>query len=325
MLKQTDDYSSRGFHAASFPEAQRFGVWHEVVNDWLLEAELRQVGGGIFRGSALLRVLPDVRFGWGALDGTIGRRTRSIVSQDNDDVFLFVNCGGTFTALRGGEEVEVKPGGAYLTSCADAGVYRWPEGMRLIALRARQDAIASLVRNVHDHIGRAIPVDNQGLRLLVRYLRLFDETESLDDPAACALVTQHVHDLLALALGGAGDGREFADTRSGRAARLKAIKAHVDANLERHDLSPATVARAFQVAPRTVQRLFEMDGTSFTEFVLERRLARAYAALGGQHGGSRGIADIALASGFNNISYFNRRFHARYGATPSDIRHARRM
>src|SRR5690242_20797232 len=109
MLKQTDDFSPRGFHAASFPEAQRFGAWQHVVNDWLLAAEMRQTGGGIYRGSALLRVLPELRFGWGALDGTIGKRTRSIVSNDNDDLLLFVNCGAAFSALHGSREVEVGP------------------------------------------------------------------------------------------------------------------------------------------------------------------------------------------------------------------------
>lgn len=324
MLKQTDDFSPRGFHAAALPEAQRFAAWQHVVNDWLLAAEMRQVRGSIFRGSALLRVLPDLRFGWGALDAAIGKRTRSIVSSDNDDLVLFVNTGGAFTALHRGAEVEVKPGGGYVASCADAGVYQWPDGMRLVALRARHGTISSLVRNVHDRIGRAIPGDNQGLRLLVRYLRLFDETERLDDSAQRSLVARHVNDLLALTLGGSGDAQEFAEMRSGRAARLKTMKAHVEANLDRHDLSPATLARLFHVAPRTVQRLFETDGTSFTEFVLERRLARAYAALGSGNGGGPSIGDIALAAGFNNISYFNRRFRARYGATPSDIRHARR-
>lgn len=324
MLKQTNDFSPRGFHAASFPEAHRFGAWHEVVNGWLLEAELRQVGGGLFRGSALLRVLPDLRFGWGALDSTIGKRTRSIVSQDNDDLVLFVNCGAAFSAVNAMAEVEVTPGGAYLTSCADPGLYRWPQGMKLVALRAQTAPIASLIRNVYDHLGRAIAADNQGLRLLVRYLRLFDETEPLDDEGARAAVTRHIHDLLALTLGGDEDVREFTAMRGGRSARLQTMKAYIEARLDSLELSPATIARAFQVAPRTVQRLFETDGTSFTEFVLERRLARAYAALGNGNGDRQSIGDVALAAGFNNISYFNRRFRARYGTTPSDIRHARR-
>jgi AraC-like DNA-binding protein len=36
----------------------------------------------------------------------------------------------------------------------------------------------------------------------------------------------------------------------------------------------------------------------------------------------RKISDIATASGFSNISNFNRAFRSRFGATPSDIRAA---
>jgi AraC-like DNA-binding protein len=34
------------------------------------------------------------------------------------------------------------------------------------------------------------------------------------------------------------------------------------------------------------------------------------------------ISAIALASGFGDLSHFNRSFRRRYGATPSDIRSA---
>jgi AraC-like DNA-binding protein len=32
------------------------------------------------------------------------------------------------------------------------------------------------------------------------------------------------------------------------------------------------------------------------------------------------ISDIALAAGFNDVSYFNRRFRVRFGASPTQYR-----
>ena len=90
--------------------------------------------------------------------------------------------------------------------------------------------------------------------------------------------------------------------------------------LAQPQLSPETVAPRFRISARTLQRHFEADGTSFSEYVLGRRLAHVHAALGDPRGDTRGIAELALAFGFGNISYFNRRFRARYGAAPSDIR-----
>lgn len=320
MLASPDHFGPRIFRTGAIPEAQRFAAWHGVVNGWLLGVEASPVSDAPFRGKACLRALPDLRFGWGVLGGTVNRRTRAIAAQDNDDLFLFVNSGGVFGASQRGRDTEVGVGGAYLMSCAEAGVYRWPEGMKLTVIRTKHDAVSALVRNIYDGMGHALAPDNDGLRLLVRYLHILHDAEPLTTAEARALVTRHVQDLLALALGAAGDARELARARGFRAARLKAIQAHIEHNLTQPELSPETVAHRFRISARTLQRHFEADGTSFSEYVLGRRLAHVHAALGDPRGDMRGIAELALAFGFGNISYFNRRFRARYGAAPSDIR-----
>jgi AraC-like DNA-binding protein len=321
MLSTPDHFGPRLFRTGAIPENQRFRAWNEVVNGWLLGVESKPASDAPFRGSACLRALPDLRFGHGLLDGTLNRRTSAIVSQDNDDFFLFVNSGGAFAASQRGQETEIAVGGAYLMSCAEPGEYRWPEGMKLTVIRVRQEPIAALARNACDNLGRAILPDNEGLRLLIGYLRGLHDAAPFSSAEVCALVTHHVEDILALALGAMGDGRELARARGLRAARLKAVQTHIERNLGRPDLSPEFIARRFGISLRTLQRLFEEEGTSFTEYVMEKRLSRAYTALSNwRSGGAGGIADVALASGFGNISYFNRAFRARYGATPSDIR-----
>jgi AraC-like DNA-binding protein len=71
---------------------------------------------------------------------------------------------------------------------------------------------------------------------------------------------------------------------------------------------------------RYVQHLFDLSGTSFTDFVLEQRLRLAHRLLREPKNSSRKISDIAATAGFSDISYFNRAFRARFGATPTDIR-----
>jgi len=72
-----------------------------------------------------------------------------------------------------------------------------------------------------------------------------------------------------------------------------------------------------------MRKLFEHEGTSFTDFVLTRRLVRAHRLLTNPLWANRNIASIAFASGFGDLSYFNRTFKRLYGATPSDARSAR--
>jgi AraC-like DNA-binding protein len=158
--------------------------------------------------------------------------------------------------------------------------------------------------------------------MLVRYLDLARHDSVVTTPALAAAFSDHVTDLLALVLGATRDAAEQAKGRGLRAARLRAVKAEVLKELGRLDLSIDAVARAHGISPRQVQRLFELDGTTFTEFVLRERLALARRLPRTPANAARPISAIALEAGFGDLSYFNRSFRRRYGATPSDVRAA---
>ena len=71
---------------------------------------------------------------------------------------------------------------------------------------------------------------------------------------------------------------------------------------------------------RSLQRLFEAEGVTFTDFVLAERLARAHRMLRNRAHSGQPISTIAFDCGFQHISYFNRVFRARFAASPSDVR-----
>jgi len=85
-------------------------------------------------------------------------------------------------------------------------------------------------------------------------------------------------------------------------------------------LSIASIATRHRLPVRTVQRLFEADGTSFSEFLLRERLALAHRLLANPRSARLKISAIALDAGFGNLSYFNASFRRRYGALPSEVR-----
>ena len=74
------------------------------------------------------------------------------------------------------------------------------------------------------------------------------------------------------------------------------------------------------ITSRYVSMLFESDATTFSEFVLAQRLHRAHHMLTDQRWSDRTVSSVAFDAGFGDLSYFNRAFRRRYGATPSDIR-----
>ncbi len=117
---------------------------------------------------------------------------------------------------------------------------------------------------------------------------------------------------------------DFHGSRVSGDARLDAITADIIENLGRSDLTIDVVAERHHVTPRYIRMLFEKKGLTFSEFVLGERLARVHHVLIDPGFADRPISDIAFAAGFGDLSYFNRTFRRRYGATPSDVREAAR-
>jgi AraC-like DNA-binding protein len=156
--------------------------------------------------------------------------------------------------------------------------------------------------------------------LLAAYLAVLEQTSQPPTPEFRQLFATHVHDLVALAIGATRDAAEIASGRGLRAARFAAITADIAKNIDRHDLSAEWVAPRHRVSPSTVRRLFEERDTTFSQFLLNLRLAQAHRRLREPRHSDRTISSIAYSLGFNDLSYFNRTFRRFYGATPSDVR-----
>jgi AraC-like DNA-binding protein len=134
------------------------------------------------------------------------------------------------------------------------------------------------------------------------------------------LPADHRHDLAVLTPGTAGHAAEASRGGALRAARLRAAKDYIVGNSFRRGVSVGTVAAHLGVTPRSLQRLFEADGTTFSAFLLGQRLSRAYRMLRNPQFSDFPVSSIAYDAGFGDLSYFNRCFRRLYGATPKVIR-----
>jgi AraC-like DNA-binding protein len=225
------------------------------------------------------------------------------------------------TARFNNREAMIEKGDAYLLPCGDRASIRVASDVQFRSVRLPRAALASNVINLNDAYCRRIPRDTPALVLLKRYLALLeDETVTLADPGLQHSAVTHVYDLLARTLGATRDAAALADGRGVRAARLKAIKDDIARHLTDARLSVHTVAARHKVSSRYVQRLFDESGSTFTEYVMEQRLERAHRLLSDPRLSYRTLTAIAFAAGFNDLSHFQRRFRARYGAPPSELR-----
>ena len=315
------DFGVHRFSTEQLPARERLDVWRDVLTRKLLRVAIDPIADEPFHAKAALRAQHDVRMGIVFLGATVSHHTRGIVADDNDDLALLVNLGGPFIARLRGDELNLAEGDACLVDCRDAAVFIRPKAGKLLCVRMPRSMLAPYSPQLAHAIGRKIPGASEPLRLLVSYVTTLCEAGDVGlTPEMSHLVVRHVCDLAALCLGAAGDGAQLAETRGLRAARLNAVKSYINANIGPYPLSAEAVAAEHGIGVRYVRKLFESEETSFSSYVTELRLARARGLLTEPRHAATAVSVIAYDVGFGDLSYFNRAFRRRYGATPSDVR-----
>jgi AraC-like DNA-binding protein len=235
-----------------------------------------------------------------------------------------VNLGGPYRVCQGGQELMLGDGEATFLTCAEPVSFAHHPPGDVLALQVPRAPFVSLVQHVEDRYLPRIPRETPALRLLIEYVRIARDDQTVASRELQQLIVSHVYDLVAASLGARSDATE-APNGGVRAARLHALKEDIARHLVDPDLSVNALAARHRLSARCIQRLFEADGTTFTEYVLAQRLAHARRLLDDPRRGGDKISTIAFDAGFADVSYFNRMFRQRFGTAPSDMRAQARL
>lgn len=273
-----------------------------------------------FHVDLALNPFPGLLVGVGRLQAMRRRGTRELAAQMSDDAALLVNLKGAHRIEQRNQDIVLGEGEAAFTSCSDVSTIVHGDASEMLVLRLPKAGLAPLVDHLDDGWARRIPCEVPALRLLRSYLTLAWDDQTQAGPDLQRSVVTHVYDLLALMMGTGRDTTAIAEARGLAAARLHAIKQDIDRKLAESDLSVAALAVRHRCTARSVQRLFEQEGTTFTEYLMAHRLACAYRLLGDPDRQGDKISAVAFDCGFGDLSYFNRAFRRRYGAAPSEVR-----
>jgi AraC-like DNA-binding protein len=182
-----------------------------------------------------------------------------------------------------------------------------------LVLPGRADSTIGL-RHIAQNNGALIVLGNYAAAVMRGLL-------PMSSAALTALAIDYMGALVAAMIKEADDPARSEATRHDRPTlSLLSIKADIEAGLGQPTLSLEQLATTHGVTARYFQKLFEAEGRTFSDYLLERRLERAYQALRNRREASRSVSSIAFDVGFGDLSYFNRTFKKRFGATPRDVR-----
>jgi len=306
------------FSTEELPERDREPMFREVFGRNILGVDVAEsLGDDRFSADVFVKQLPGLNILWADYSSLRGGRTRAQLA-DGRDSFVFQWSASPGVGNYAGHEHDLAPDDGILISSADPGILLLQSPAPMVSFALPREALRPMLRNGEDCAGRPVLANTPAFRLLRHYIEMLRGEEAVVAPELQRLAVMHVCDLLAVALGATREAGHAAQRGVG-AAHLTAIKKEIAANAGGR-CTVETVATRHGLSQRHVQRLFEQDGTSFTEYLREQRLLTAYRMLASPRFSRMRISDIAFEAGFSDLSWFNRQFRTRFGASPGDVR-----
>lgn len=246
---------------------------------------------------------------------------RSHGDQASRRYAVVISHGVGLSVSRGDVVQQLKSGDAVVLRNWEAGRIDGKSAFRISVLSLPCESLNASKMDLERALDQGIPRHAEGLVLLRRYLQVIEkDAGARRSSEASALIAHHIRDLLVLAFArrpGDFDGNVKLTLLE---TRLDAVTTYLESNFRDPSTSISEAASALAISPRYVERLLQGTGTTFNERLMELRLDEAYRQLRDMQLADRGIETIALSSGFTNASHFTRRFRARFGYPPSDVR-----
>lgn len=314
------EFSPIRFASDDLPERDRLAQWREAFSRTVMTIDMEPIHDAPFRCEAVLRALPGLGLASFNTSPNRATRTRAMVADGNDDIVLVLSAYGTTVMSAHGRQTAIGCGDATLMSSTEPSVTDIHTPSKFHCLALQRAKLAPLVSDLGAAFASVIPGSVEAVRLLSRYVESLGDDISLAASDLRQLAVSHVYDLAALALGATKDAAVVSHRGGLRAARLEAIKLDIAERVSDTSFSIEAVASRHGLSPRYIRRLFEGTGTTFTEYALGQRLLLAYRRLTDPRHDHHSIGSIAFDAGFSDLSYFNRAFRLKFGATPSDIR-----
>lgn len=304
------------------PKGQTYDAWREDVCQNYCRLVVEPSDGEAINCGVEIATFSSVAVGTASGTSAQFSRTRDLLSDACDALALVTASSGDVLVTQNGRPIELQQSQMCLIDLSmPCSVDLNPKNLFTAVRLPRRDLLSVCPQAESKLIERL--GDNAALReTIASYSALASAMAGRLDIGGQQLTAQHLVDLIGLLLGAGPHEKELAIERGLSAAQLNLIQAETLKNLSDDTLTVVVVARRCGVSPRHVQRLFERAGTTFTEFVLEHRLRLARRLLfspGNRYGK---IGSIAYDAGFSDISYFNRVFRKRFGATPSELRNS---
>jgi AraC family transcriptional activator of tynA and feaB len=315
------DSERRLVSTASVAKHERVDFWRDAIRSDLLELDFRLPESGEFDATLLSSELPELSISTIESSASVVERHRCSRGSSADETFMFnFVFTGRMVAEQDGRTVVVEAGDGVMCTGDRPYVLRLPVTSRLACVRVPSETLRRSVAGLAAATATSFSARSELCAIVSSYAsHLADERPALSASGAAKVARNFTDLLLAMAGQIVGPTTSLSEPRS---VVLVRVKDYVERHLGESDLDAANVAAAMKLSHRYINRLFEAEDTSLARYIWRRRLERAARDLEEVALRNRGISQIALSNGFNDMSHFSKVFRSRFGTSPRDFRRA---
>jgi len=305
----------------SLPPAEQFDAWHDAVSNAFVPLDAVSQADGPFGGELVSQTVGAVQIsdvGGGAVE--VLRSAQTIRRADPGYLKLGMQLRGYCLVTQDGREAPLTPGDFAIYDTHRPYQLSFDSQFRMLVVMFPRELLNLPPTDLAKLTARRVS-GRKGVGGLVSpfLVKLASELRSEDVTPTFELSTA-VLDLLVAAFSEQLECEGSVGPETRRHALILQIKAFIDARLYDPELSTATIAAAHYISPRYLQKLFEADATTVTDWIRRRRLEHCKRELIDPRYAGAPISTIAARWGLLDSSHFSRLFRSAYGMSPREFR-----
>ncbi|MDX3697405.1 helix-turn-helix domain-containing protein [Streptomyces europaeiscabiei] len=302
----------------SVPPDDRLSYWHDAVQRTFVPLDVTTPRNTPFSGSVATEGLGQLRISTVNADRELVRRTKRLIAESPDEYMLLgLQTRGSGVVVQDERTAVLSPGQLALYDTTRPYTLDFPGRFETVVFQMPRRALGIPESDLRRITGVTIAPD-QGLAGMVVPLLSKVATEAgIYRPEIGEMLARNITDLLATLVTECL-GRGTASLDAARQTLLLRIRAFIDARLADPALSAEAVAAAHHISVRHLQRLFQAEGTTVSEWIRRRRLEACRRELGRPRRTRPAVAAVAQRWGFVSPAHFSRAFRAFYGMSPRE-------
>lgn len=308
------------YSTESLRQKAKIAYWNDVVGDVFTGMETNPLDLNCFDGKVCSDKLGQLTFSKvSAQPAVINHARRHITHSTKHEFFLHLQARGDLTVQQNGKRALLCEGDFAICDCTYPYELYYEHPCETIVLAIPSEVLHTHIPQPEQLCGFFMSGKN-GLSNTVSVMlkSLWRQTEQglpLEyGPRISSTLLDMIATAYSLAQGATPPRSAVAGTR------LVQIKQFIETNLHDPELTPRTIAAAFDISPRYLHMLFSREDESVSHYILRRRLEECARQMTDALWRGKTITEIAFHKGFNNSTHFARVFREQFGVSPREYR-----